>query len=251
MVIPFRKITLVKDEFDRSYIQYYNQKFWCLDCVVFLLEALYLSNLSHTKLRTVFSRLDFWPKQEILPSSTISICQLLNSLLTRSIIFWLYFQVLLVIKFWQGDDLLEHSWVCCEWIPWLCRDKRKYDYSQVQRWTLAKKLKNTPQTSKSILECDRVIAPVHLGCHWTCAVVDLKNKEFGYYDSMLVSPNAVLPSCFSRHQITLSMLLRKFWVWILKIQGYHFQHIILTSLHQIFLNKEYFKGQKISFQPWV
>ena len=67
-----------------------------------------------------------------------------------------------------------------------CRDKRKYDYSQVQRWTLPKKLKLTAQSSSSILDCDRIIAPVHLGCHWTCAMADLEKKEFVYLDSMLV-----------------------------------------------------------------
>ena len=42
------------------------------------------------------------------------------------------------------------------------------------------------QASKTILEVDRVIMPVHLGNHWTCALIDLKARELRYFDSMLV-----------------------------------------------------------------
>ena len=38
--------------------------------------------------------------------------------------------------------------------------------------------------SATILEVDRVIMPVHLGNHWTCAVIDLAAQELVYYDSM-------------------------------------------------------------------
>lgn len=40
------------------------------------------------------------------------------------------------------------------------------------------------QLSDTILEVDRVIMPVHLGNHWTCAVIDLAAKELVYHDSM-------------------------------------------------------------------
>lgn len=67
------------------------------------------------------------------------------------------------------------------------RDQRRYDYSAVARWTRPKKLQICNQSSCSVLDCDRLIAPVHLGVHWTCAMADLSNKEFIYYDSMGVS----------------------------------------------------------------
>ena len=44
------------------------------------------------------------------------------------------------------------------------------------------------QLSDTILEVDRVIMPVHLGNHWTCAVIDLAAKELVYHDSMGVGP---------------------------------------------------------------
>lgn len=68
------------------------------------------------------------------------------------------------------------------------RDQRSYDYSAVCRWTRPKRLKICGQESTSILDCDRVIAPVHLGVHWTCTMADIANQEFVYYDSMGVSP---------------------------------------------------------------
>ena len=64
---------------------------------------------------------------------------------------------------------------------------KQYDYSAVSRWTRPKRLQAVGQESSSILECDRIIAPVHLGVHWTCAMADLANKRFVYLDSMGVS----------------------------------------------------------------
>ena len=35
-----------------------------------------------------------------------------------------------------------------------------------------------------MLDLDRIIIPVHQGLHWVCAVIDLANRCFIYYDSM-------------------------------------------------------------------
>lgn len=43
------------------------------------------------------------------------------------------------------------------------------------------------QPSKKITECDKLIIPVHLGCHWTCAVISLRDQEILYFDSLGVS----------------------------------------------------------------
>lgn len=45
------------------------------------------------------------------------------------------------------------------------------------------------QLSESIVEVDRVIVPVHLGNHWTCALINLAAKELVYYDSLGVCPS--------------------------------------------------------------
>lgn len=37
---------------------------------------------------------------------------------------------------------------------------------QVQKWTMPRQLKRQGQSSESILDCDRVILPVHQGMHW-------------------------------------------------------------------------------------
>ena len=36
----------------------------------------------------------------------------------------------------------------------------------------------------TVLDCDLLFVPIHEGIHWTLVVVDFKNKEFRYYDSM-------------------------------------------------------------------
>ena len=67
------------------------------------------------------------------------------------------------------------------------RDDQEYNYKAVARWTRPKRLQTCGQECASILDCDRIIAPVHLGMHWTCAMADLANQEFAYFDSMGVS----------------------------------------------------------------
>ncbi|KAK9803343.1 hypothetical protein WJX73_005722 [Symbiochloris irregularis] len=66
----------------------------------------------------------------------------------------------------------------------LYKDEEAYNYKNVRRWTSPAKLKLAGQMSECVLQCDRIILPVHLGMHWTCAVIDLKRRELLYYDSM-------------------------------------------------------------------
>jgi hypothetical protein len=47
-------------------------------------------------------------------------------------------------------------------IPEICRDKHVYNYDEVRRWTTEKKLKRMGQASASVLDCDRVVIPVHI-----------------------------------------------------------------------------------------
>ncbi len=44
-----------------------------------------------------------------------------------------------------------------------------------------------------MLDCDLVVMPVHLAMHWTCAVVNLRDHEFLYLDSMGVRCWSHLP----------------------------------------------------------
>ncbi|KAL0488418.1 hypothetical protein AKO1_015601 [Acrasis kona] len=53
-------------------------------------------------------------------------------------------------------------------------EKGSYNYANVRRWT-----KKVDLFSK-----DKVIIPIHLGVHWTCAVINLRDSRFEYYDSM-------------------------------------------------------------------
>ena len=54
-----------------------------------------------------------------------------------------------------------------------------YNYGAVRRWTTKKKL------GYDVLECDKVIIPVHQGIHWVLAVVDLRAECVRFYDSLL------------------------------------------------------------------
>lgn len=66
----------------------------------------------------------------------------------------------------------------------LYKDAGAYNYDLVRRWTLPKRLKASGQASDSILDCDRIVLPVHQGMHWVCAVIDLQHRKFVYYDSL-------------------------------------------------------------------
>lgn len=61
-----------------------------------------------------------------------------------------------------------------------------YNYKAVQRWTRPARLKGYGQLCASVLECDFIVVPVHQGIHWVCAVVDLEQQRFVYYDSLHV-----------------------------------------------------------------
>ncbi len=49
------------------------------------------------------------------------------------------------------------------------------------------RLERWGQHSGTVLECDKLIIPVHLGCHWTCAVISLRDRGISYFDSLGVS----------------------------------------------------------------
>jgi hypothetical protein len=55
-----------------------------------------------------------------------------------------------------------------------------YDYGNVRRWTR----KLARRVDGGLFAYDLVVVPVSLGQHWTLAVVDHREKELRYYDSM-------------------------------------------------------------------
>ena len=70
----------------------------------------------------------------------------------------------------------------------LYREKGKYNYNEVRRWTTPNRLKQAGQVSTSVLDCDRIIIPVNQNnLHWVTAVIDIKNKKFLLFDSLHVS----------------------------------------------------------------
>ena len=79
-------------------------------------------------------------------------------------------------------------------------DDKKYCYNNVRRWTSKMRLDRWGQPSATVLECDKLIMPVHLGCHWTCAVINLKEREIWYFDSLGVriphASHACAAACF-------------------------------------------------------
>ncbi|KAL0044188.1 hypothetical protein WJX82_003485 [Trebouxia sp. C0006] len=66
----------------------------------------------------------------------------------------------------------------------LYKDDKKYVYNNVRRWTTKMRLERWGQHSGTVLECDKLIIPVHLGCHWTCAVISLRDRGISYFDSL-------------------------------------------------------------------
>ena len=61
----------------------------------------------------------------------------------------------------------------------MCDGDEGYNYNAVRRWTTKKKL------GYDLLECEKLVIPVHQGIHWVLAVVDLTAKKIVFYDSLL------------------------------------------------------------------
>jgi hypothetical protein len=87
--------------------------------------------------------------------------------------------------------------------PHVARDNERYAYSAVSPWTLPDRLHVVGQQSTNILDCDLLFAPAHLRkVHWTCAVADLRNKRFLFFDSYGVPS---VPSSHSGNLLTLQV----------------------------------------------
>lgn len=61
----------------------------------------------------------------------------------------------------------------------LYQDSGRYEYSNVRRWTLPKRLKY------DVLRCEKIYVPVHQAVHWVLAEIDIREKRISYYDSLL------------------------------------------------------------------
>lgn len=59
-----------------------------------------------------------------------------------------------------------------------------YSYKGVARWTTPKRLLQKGADYQCLLECDKIVVPIHLPAHWTLAVINLRDQQFEYYDSM-------------------------------------------------------------------
>lgn len=60
----------------------------------------------------------------------------------------------------------------------LFKDAQSYDYQAVRRWTTQKKL------GYNLLECDKILVPVHQSVHWCLGVIDLRRQKLLYLDSL-------------------------------------------------------------------
>jgi sentrin-specific protease 1 len=59
-------------------------------------------------------------------------------------------------------------------------DTSRYNYDRVRRWT-----KNV-----DLLKMDKIIIPICVGGnHWTMACINIRDRQFEYYDSMIWNPN--------------------------------------------------------------
>lgn len=63
-------------------------------------------------------------------------------------------------------------------------DGNSFDYAQVKRW----------KKKQNLSEYDMIFVPIHSESekHWTVAVINLKERRFEYYDSLLGHPGRIL-----------------------------------------------------------
>ena len=58
----------------------------------------------------------------------------------------------------------------------LAIDGGEYNYEKVQRWT--------ERLQYSLLDCEKVVIPIHQGVHWVLGVINIKGKSLHFFDSM-------------------------------------------------------------------
>jgi hypothetical protein len=61
----------------------------------------------------------------------------------------------------------------------LATDDSKYNYKKVRQWTTEKRLKGY-----SLLDCEKVVIPIHQESHWVLGVINIKGKSLHFCDSM-------------------------------------------------------------------
>jgi len=72
----------------------------------------------------------------------------------------------------------------------LFADQNEYNFKLVSRWTTEKRL------GYKLLDCDLVVVPVHQAMHWVLAVIDIKQREITYLDSLGgVDRNCLVRNC--------------------------------------------------------
>lgn len=68
----------------------------------------------------------------------------------------------------------------------LYKDKQRYDYKAVRRWTTQRKI------GYLLSECDKILVPVHQDIHWCLAVINVRDRKVEYLDSLKGSDANVL-----------------------------------------------------------
>eukprot|EP01084_Bolivina_argentea_P257973 434732_1 len=65
-----------------------------------------------------------------------------------------------------------------------------YNYKNVKRWTRVEKFRKKGIIGiNNIFEMDKIIFPINISnVHWCCGCINIKDKQFEYYDSMHGSP---------------------------------------------------------------
>lgn len=74
----------------------------------------------------------------------------------------------------------------------LFKDAQSYDYQGVRRWTTKKRL------GYCLLECDKILVPIHQNVHWCLAVIDMRREKLLYLDSLQGRDSDVL-KCLARY----------------------------------------------------
>ena len=79
----------------------------------------------------------------------------------------------------------------------LFADAGRYNYANVRRWTSPKRL-----GGYSILDCDKLVVPIHQGVHWVLAIINLRDSSLHFLDSMGGNDKGALVRPFPTHQVT-------------------------------------------------
>ncbi|KAG7544213.1 Ulp1 protease family C-terminal catalytic domain, partial [Arabidopsis thaliana x Arabidopsis arenosa] len=70
-----------------------------------------------------------------------------------------------------------------------------YNYKAVSKWTTKRKL------GYALIDCDIIFVPIHIGIHWSLAVINNRERKFLYFDSLVSEVDRTILNALAKYLV--------------------------------------------------